>query len=552
MLENPLFWLSLGTLALSGAGVLLGNRTPRRPEDASDYGSHGSGQWADPDAIRTEFPSTGAGAVLGRLPERNGWRPVIFPWDRKGGNRFVLLIGPPGSGKTFTYTLPNLIHAAHVDRQRSLVVTDPKGDLHRDTSRLMEAAGFRVLTLNLIDFATSSRYNPMDYVTTPEDAQRLAATIVSNTEGPHSGGESFWRHSEEALIACLIWYCKSELPKDEQHLGNVLHLAGIFAADKDLMDRTFSKFSPFHSVKRLYAPIAGLEDKTRAGVFVGVTASRLKIWASDRITELTATSDFDVRDLGKKPTVLYLIIPDHDSTYRVLSSLFFDQCFQQLIGLADHEGGRLPIETRLLLEEMANIGRIPDLEKRLATIRSRGLIVEMVLQTLGQLKGLYGDAWITIVGCADTMLVLAANDLETAQYVSQRLGSTTIKTLTQSSTQADRGESQGLSQQYTGRPLMTPEEVMGQGAAGLRQHELILVRRGLQARIHKNPVSEWPGHHELQQAHKSPPRRSKSGTLGLTDPAALQPALPSKKPKEGPKRPQWVPVKKGDAHEEGR
>jgi type IV secretion system protein VirD4 len=504
------------------------------PAPASSYGSHGTGRWAAPDEIAEAFAAGGPGAVLGRQSQgRWGWRPIIFPWSTTRGNRFILLIGPPGSGKTFCYSLPNLLHTAACDKQRSLILTDPKGDLLRDTAALMERAGFQVLTLNLINFEASCRYNPMDYVATPEQAQKLAATIIANTDGAHAGGDPFWREAEGSLLACMIWYVKNAVAPEHQHLGTVLHLTNAFGADKTLMDAAFAQFGQDHTVRRLYGPVALLEDKTRTGVFVGATACRLKIWASDQITALTAASDVKIRDLAERPTVLYLIIPDHDPTFRVLSSLFFDQAFQELIAHADESGGRLKTECRLLLEEMANIGRIPDLEKRLATIRSRGILVEMVLQTLGQLKALYGDAWNTICGCADTMLVLAANDLETARYVSERLGTTTIKTQSQSQSQTDKGGSEGISFAYTARPLMLPDEVAGQGDGGLKPDELLLIQRGLPpARLLKYPAAEFPGHERIERvmpAQYKPPDRKK---VTLIDPQTLR-TVRSKAAEEG-------------------
>jgi type IV secretion system protein VirD4 len=544
--------LAGATMAMALGALFLMNRrsgAPGAPQDAAGYGSHGSSRWASNDEVAAAFRSQGSGALLGRIPaqvqKRRGlrrrseagqdWQPVIFPFDRKQGNRFVVIFGPPGSGKTFCVTAPNVLHHGAYDTRRSIVITDPKGDLYRDTAAWMQKSGFEVLAFNLVNFDRSWAFNPMDLVQSPEDAQRLAATIVANTEGPHAGGEAFWRHSEEALIACLVWYVKATLPPEEQHLGNVLNLAGAFAADKELMDRCFQKYPATDPIRRLYAPVAGLEDKTRSGVFVGVTASRLKIWASDRIASLTAQSDFDIRQLGEKPTALYLIIPDADSTYRVLSSLFFDQVFQQLILLADEKGGRLPVECRMILEELANIGRIPDLDKRLATVRSRGFIIEMVLQTLGQLKHVYGiDAYSTILGCSDTTLVLGANDLETARYVSDLLGRTTIKTASESVTQAERGGSQGVSQQYTGRPLMTPEEIMGKGEAGLKKSEAILIQGGLQARIEKLPVDsmpEWSMIQKVSPNEAAPPQRRE---LKMTDPAQLAPK-PAENDKEADK-----------------
>jgi type IV secretion system protein VirD4 len=502
----------VGALAIGG-----GKQAPEAPLPASHYGSHGTGRWATPEEIVATFPEEGAGALLGRLDQGRRWRPVVFPWSSTRRNRFVLLIGPPGSGKTYCYSLPNLLHAAEVDRKRTLVLTDPKGDLHRDTASHLQKRGFQVLTLNLIDFAASSRYNPMDYVSTPEQAQKLAATILANTDGAHGGGDPFWREAEGSLLACMIWFVKATLPAAHQHLGCVLHLTAAFGANKELMNQAFARFDQNDSRRRLYGPVALLEDKTRTGVFVGVTASRLKIWASEQITSLTAASDFRIRDLAQKPTVLYLIIPDADPTYRVLSSLFFDQVFQELIAEADEGGGRLKVECRLLLEEMANIGRIPDLDKRLATIRSRGILVEMVLQTLGQLKALYGEAWNTICGCADTLVVLGANDLETARYVSDRLGTTTIRTASVSQTQAEHGGSEGLSYSYTARPLMLPDEVAGQGEGGLGPDELLLVQRGLApARLQKYPAKSHPQFEQLKPLQRT--RATPRPPVKLPDP----------------------------------
>lgn len=514
--EVGLYTLGLLTLAWCGWAVWVAGRakTARKPEVSSHYGSHGTGRWAEAGEVLRQFAESGPGAVLGRLKVGGRWRTVIYPWTGKARNRFLLIIGPPGSGKTSRYSLPNLLHAAQVDQERSLILTDPKGELYRQMAALLKGQSFEVRVVNLIDPRCSDRYNPMDYVRTVEDAFRLANTIIANTSAQSVTGDAFWVNAERSLLACLIWYAKVALEPKYQHLATVLHLGSAFGKDSELMERVFQAPDLDPTARQLYGLISGLTSKTRDGVFIGF-AVRLQLWASPEIAALTGASDFHLRDLGRRRIALFLIIPDHHSTYQALTSLFFDQAFQELIAEADEQGGRLPFEVRMLLEEMANIGRIPDLEKRLSTVRSRGLLVEMVLQTVGQLKALYGEAWNTITGCADTIVTLAANDQETAEWISKRLGTMTIRTTSTSSTVTDKGDSRSQSYHYTSRALLLPDEVQGQGEGGLGQDELLLIQRGLPpARLGKYPVEEFPGQdqrtpleprqHRLQPRPKDP------------------------------------------------
>lgn len=541
MLEDHAIWFGAGVIALCAIAWLsrFGDKQPGEPGQASDYGSHGTGRWASSREVEQHFVAEGPGAVLGRVAQTKGWRTVIHSFDQTHLNRFVLLIGPPGSGKTSRYTLPNLLHACRYDRRRSIVVPDPKGEAYRKTASLFLEDGFKVRVFNLINPRCSDRYNPLDYVHTAEDAARFAATIIANTQNPHGGGEAaFWKDSERMLIACILWYVKTVLLPADQHMATVLHLIGSFHANAEMMAAVFARLPADHEARRYYGVVAPLSDKTRDGVFVGASV-RLQLWAGAEVTALTAASDFNLRELGRVPTVLYLIIPDSHATYKALTSLFFDQLFQELITLADScKSGRLPVEVRLMLEEMANIGRIPDLEKRLATIRSRGIIVEMVLQTLGQLKALYGDAANTVLGCADTCCVLAANDQETAEYISRKLGQTTIRTHATSNTKAERGDSDGISLSYTQRPLMFADEVAGQGKGGLRHDELLLIQRGLPpARLQKYPYEEYPGADAIQPvepaAYEAPPRAE----VKLIDVASLPGAVPPAPAKKEPKPP---------------
>ncbi|MFZ5823452.1 MAG: VirD4-like conjugal transfer protein, CD1115 family [Bacillota bacterium] len=523
----------LASLAIWGALEIKTKAT--RPQVASRYGSHGTGRWAEPEEILAAFPDQGPGAVLGRLKQKGRWRPVIFPWASRTRNRFVLIVGPPGSGKTSRYSLPNLVHAAQVDTHRSLLITDPKGELHLNMAEFLQERGWEIRTVNLLHPQASDRYNPMDYVRTVEDAFRLANTIIANTSGTQVAGDAFWTNAERSLLACLIWYARTCLEPQYQHMAAVLHLGNRFARDPELMASVFEAPGVDPTAQRLYGQIASLSDKTRDGVFIGF-AVRLQLWASPEIAALTAASDFDLRDLGRRPVALFVIIPDHHSTYQALTSLFFDQAFQELITEADENGGRLQHEVRLMLEEMANIGRIPDLEKRLATIRSRGLLVEMILQTMGQLKAGYGEAWNTITGCADTILALAANDQETAEWLSKRLGTATIKTTSTSSTATEKGSSSSESHHYTSRALMLPDEVQGQGEEGLGQDELLLIQRGMPpARLSKYPIDEVPGAAGRKLRHPKAHRVARRPE----DPAPL-PEVGRKDDDEGESRPAWL------------
>jgi type IV secretion system protein VirD4 len=527
------YTLSTGVLLLCGVASLAvgGQGRPSRPSLASGYGSHGTGRWATEGEVAQNFADDGPGAVLGRVRSGMGWRHVIHPFESKLRNRFVVIFGPPGSAKTTGYVLPNLLHAVRVDQGRSLMMCDPKAELYRNTAHLFRQAGLQVRVINLDNPTHSDRYNPLDYVHTLEDALRLANTIIANTSAGEARGDPFWVNAEKTLLACLIWYVKGRLSAEDQHLGTVLHLGNAFARDQNLMEAAFAELPPAHGARQLYNVIAALTDKTRDGVFVGF-AVRLQLWASEQITALTASSDFNLRELGRRPTVLYLIIPDHHTTYRALTSLFFDQAFQELIAEAEAQGGRLPVEVRIVLEELANIGRIPDLDKRLATIRSRGLIVELVLQTLGQLESLYGDTWETIIGCSDTVVVLGANDLKSAEYISKRLGTATIRTSSTSLTQAERGQAESLSYHYTSRPLLLPDEVQGQGEGGLQQDEVLVIQRGLPpVRIRKCFVWEFPGQEEIEAADPAayqPPGRKE---VKLPDPYGLA---------SRPDPPRWV------------
>lgn len=512
-------WWGLHGAALAALLWLMSQRRPTypQPDTASQYGSHGSARWASERELRQSLKATGPGLILGKT----GGRYLIHPPDRRSlHNQLVAIFGGSGSRKTRTWVMPNTLHEAPQPHQEksSLVVTDPKAENYAVTAAVLAKHGYEVRVLNFLDLARSDRWNPLDYVHSTTDAADLAANIVANTANPNrpSKSDPFWDLAEQNTITALVLYVKRHRPPAEQHMASVLELGT--EPSPESLDRIFLALDRTDPARRFYRTFLRAEEKVRSGITAGLGA-RLQLWNSDEVTALTARSDFDLRHLGSgpRPLVLYLIIPDAKPTYAPILAVFWQQVFGVLYEEADRHGGQLPRRVRCRMDEIANCGYIPDFEKKLSTMRSRGVSVEMIWQTLGQMKNRYPTTWSELLGNCDTWLYLGGNDMETAQYVSQKAGTTTIRVHSSGSSGNHQSSSTSDNFACTGRPLLTPDECLS-----LDPEMAILLRKGTwPARVRKADYTEHPAAREVEiwdhHTYGAPPREE----VTITDTAAL-------------------------------
>lgn len=527
--EVALLWRNTQPLVIlltawAGWNLWSGGRSQSGPAGASHYGSHGIARWGTAGERVRLLRVRDPGIRIGKAGRRR-WR-LLVPSDGSL-NDFVILFGPSKSGKSSRYVIPNVLG----ETEASMVITDPKGEVYRHTAAALEARGYQVWVLNLKDLPRSMRFNPLNYCETPQDVLQLVSTVLRNTSASTGGDADIWGPAERAYISALMLYVLYERPVEERHMASVLRLATTIARDCKAMDAIYDRLGPDHPALQAYNifRLAADADKMRAGIITGA-AVRLQLWAIPDLAALTAGNDFDIRDLGRKKVALYLILRDDTAAFAPVTSLFFTLVIEQLYREADNAGGRLPVHVRLRLDECANIGAFPEFSAKIATMRSRGISPEIILQDLGQLKRLYPDTWSTIMGNCDVQIVFGANDLATAEYISKRLGTQTIRTASQGQSNTARGMSVSESLQYTGRPLLMVDEVLN-----MRRDDLVLCLAGHHPfRLQKAPYTDYPEGRNLEMREPSefqPPLR---GRVVITDPSkllptdqALQPGKPS-------------------------
>ena len=449
-------WFILNLAAGGGFLYWQTGRKPKQktPDDASQYASHGSNRWTRPGELRSYLKREGPGLILGR--ERDGL--LILPPDPTlPYNQNVTVLGSSGSRKTRSFVQPNLLQET-LHGQASCVIVDPKGENYRRSAHLLRAAGYEVRLLNFLEMAHSDRWNPLDAVSSTSDAADLAVNIVANTINPNrpvGGSDPFWDQAEQSFITALVLYITQQRPKAERHMASVLELGAELHPNN--LDYIFLKLPPEAPARRFYRTFLRADPKVRAGVVAGI-GSRLQLWNIPEVVKLTAASDFDLRDLGQRKMALFLVIPDSKATYAPILALFWQQTFQLLYDLADKNGGSLPNPVRCVMDEIANCGYIPDYAMKKSTMRSRRISTEEIWQSLGQMKNRYPQTWSELLANSDHLLVLGINDLDTAQYVSQLLGTTTINIVGTGNTEGSTGGSASLSRTFIGRPLLTPDE----------------------------------------------------------------------------------------------
>ncbi|WXJ84402.1 hypothetical protein MTBGP_11930 [Moorella thermoacetica] len=423
-----------------------------------DDATYGSARWAvKSDLARVCDFGFGPGIVLGAL----GTVPVrIPPKPKTWMNRHVLVVGAPGSGKSRGYVRPNIFTAVRAGE--SVLVTDPKGELYRSMAGWLKSRGYTVKGFNLVQMEQSDHWNPLGEIRTPLDADVFAQVVISTTEtGPKKGGDAFWDRAEQNLLKALALYVTIELPADKRHFGSLYDI--LAAGDFEQVDALFAKLPSSHPAKGPYNVYAMAGDNVKGGVVIGL-GTRLQVFQQEMVRGITGDSDIDLTLPGKGKCAYFIITPDTHGAFDFLASLLFTFLFVRLVELADTSpNGRLPVQVRFLLDEFANIVSIPEFEKKIATVRSRGLDCHVIVQSIPQLERKYGRTWEEIMACCDTKLIIGVKDDTTARYVSHMLGESTVET--RSATREvnpiwgqrlfDDRRSLGI----TGRELMTPDEI---------------------------------------------------------------------------------------------
>ena len=377
-------------------------------------------------------------------------------------NKNVLIVGGSGSGKTRFWIKPNLLQM-----HSSYVLTDPKGTTVLEVGNAFLKKGYRIKIFNTINFKKSMHYNPFVYIHSEKDILKLVTTLMTNTRGEGKGGDPFWDKAEKLLLTSLIAYIHYEAPAEEQNFATLLEFLNImevreddeeFQNPVDLMFEDLAKQKPDHFAVRQYRLYKLAAGKTAKSILISCGA-RLAPFDIAELREITTYDELELDTLGDRKTALFLIMSDTDSTFNFLISMVYTQLFNLLCEKADDVyGGRLPVHVRCLIDECANIGQIPNLEKLVATIRSREISACLVLQAQSQLKALYKDNADTIIGNMDSQVFLGGSENTTLKELSATLGRETIDMYNTSDTRGN-SPSFGTSYQKTGHELMSRDEL---------------------------------------------------------------------------------------------
>ena len=384
------------------------------------------------------------------------------PDPKNARNKNVLVVGGSGSGKTRFWLKPNLLQC-----HSSYVVTDPKGSIVVECGNALLKNGYKVRILNTINFKKSMHYNPFAYVHSEKDILKLVITLMTNTKGEGSGGDPFWEKSERLLLTALIAYLHYEAPVEEQNFATLLEMLNtmqVLEDDEeyqnpvDLLFEELAKKKPNSFAGRQYKLYKLAAGKTAKSILISCGA-RLAPFDIQELRDLTMYDELQLDTLGDKKTALFLIMSDTDSTFNFLISMVYTQLFNLLCDKADDVyGGKLPIHVRCLIDECANIGQIPNLEKLVATIRSREISACLVLQARSQLKAIYKDNADTIVGNMDSQIFLGGSEPTTLKDLSEMLGKETIDAFNTSDTRGN-SPSYGTTFQKMGHELLSRDEL---------------------------------------------------------------------------------------------
>ena len=445
-----------------GAGlrlaVYLRGKNAKKYRHGMEYGS---ARWGTPKDIEPFMAPKFADNIILTKTERlmMSNRP---PDPKNARNKNVLVVGGSGSGKTRFWLKPNLLQC-----HSSYVVTDPKGSIVVECGNALLKNGYKVKILNTINFKKSMHYNPFAYVHSEKDILKLVTTLMTNTKGEGSGGDPFWEKSERLLLTALIAYLHYEAPVEEQNFATLLEMLNtmqVLEDDEeyqnpvDLLFEELAKKKPNSFAGRQYKLYKLAAGKTAKSILISCGA-RLAPFDIQELRDLTMYDELQLDTLGDKKTALFLIMSDTDSTFNFLISMVYTQLFNLLCDKADDVyGGKLPVHVRCLIDECANIGQIPNLEKLVATIRSREISACLVLQARSQLKAIYKDNADTIVGNMDSQIFLGGSEPTTLKDLSEMLGKETIDAFNTSDTRGN-SPSYGTTFQKMGHELLSRDEL---------------------------------------------------------------------------------------------
>ena len=383
---------------------------------------------------------------------------------RTARNKNVLIIGGSGSGKTRFWLKPNLMQCTSKTYPTSFVVTDPKGSILIECGKMLQKFGYRIRFLNTINMKKSMHYNPFAYIHSEKDILKLVTTLIANTKGEGKGGDDFWVKAETLLFTALIGYIHYEAPTEEQNFSTLLEMINAMEDDEefenpvDLMFKELESRQPGHFAVRQYKKYKLAAGKTAKSILISA-AARTSIFDIQEVRDLTAYDELELDTLGDRKTALFLIMSDTEDSMNFLIAMAYSQLFNLLCEKADDVyGGRLPVHVRCLIDEAANIGQIPRLEKLVATIRSREVSACLVLQAQSQLKAIYKDNADTIIGNMDATVFLGGKEPTTLKELAASLGKETIDTYNTGESRG-RETSHSLNYQKLGKELMSQDEL---------------------------------------------------------------------------------------------
>ena len=460
---------------------------------------YGSARWGKPEDIAPYVDPKFENNVI--LTQTERLMMSNRPKDPKTArNKNVLVVGGSGSGKTRFFIKPNLMQL-----HSSYVVTDPKGSIAVECGKLMLRNGYKVKIFNSINFKKSHHYNPFAYIHSEKDILKLVTTLIANTKGDGKSGDDFWQKAETLLYTALIGYIHYEAPEEEQNFATLIEFINAmevreddetFENNVDLAFKELAQREPNHFAVRQYKKYKLAAGKTAKSINISCGA-RLAPFDIQELREITMYDELELDTLGDRKTALFLIMSDTDSTFNFLISMIYSQLFNLLCEKADDVyGGRLPVHVRCLIDECANIGQIPNLEKLMATIRSREISACLVLQAQSQLKALYKDNADTIIGNCDSSIFLGGKEPGTLKELNQVLGKETIDTF---NTGESRGRevSHSLNYQKLGKDLATIDEL-----AVLDGGKCILQLRGVRPFLSdKYDITRHPNYKYLSDAN---------------------------------------------------